>query len=143
MNTPMTDSVRILVTGSRSWTDRHAIGDALRWGLEQHAWLVVPDRDGPLMQWAAVTVVHGAARGADTIAARIAAAWGMNVEAHPADWVTHGQRAGLVRNSVMVALGADVCLGFPLGESRGTRHCMRAASAAGILVVDWTARTPS
>ena len=37
----------------------------------------------------------------------------------------------------MVDLGADVCLAFPLGESRGTRDCMRRASEAGIPVIDY------
>lgn len=78
--------------------------------------------------------MHGGARGADTLASVEAKQWGFNVEVHPADWRSHGKAAGHRRNAEMVKLGADVCLAFPLGESRGTRGCMRLAEAAGIPV---------
>ena len=38
------------------------------------------------------------------------------------------------RNSHMVSLGADLCLGFPAKGSRGTWDCMRKACDAGIQV---------
>ncbi len=120
-----TMSARILVTGSRLWTDAAAIQDALA------TW--IPAFGG------VVTVVHGGARGADEIAARLAwTAFGPDVrpESWAADWHRWGRSAGVRRNAEMVAAGADVCLAFPLGESRGTRDCMRRAKAAGIKVVD-------
>jgi len=120
--------LRILVTGSRAWTDRAAVADALRWAITNH-------HPRPTRQQ--VTVVHGAARGADTLAGQVAAGWGVHVEAHPADWDRHGKAAGPLRNVHMVGLGADICLAFPIGESRGTRHCMGLAQAAGIRVIDW------
>lgn len=136
---------RILITGSRHWTDRRALVAALCKeivdGLELH------DQ---------ITVVHGNAKGADLMARGIALDHLINEESHPADWdrcasecdPTHRRRthlgtrdsycptAGLRRNAAMVALGAQVCLGFPLGASRGTRHCMRLAREAGIRVID-------
>jgi hypothetical protein len=54
-----------------------------------------------------------------------------NTEPHPADW-SQGRKAGPLRNRAMVALGADICLAFPKGESRGTRGCARMAREAGI-----------
>jgi hypothetical protein len=36
----------------------------------------------------------------------------------------------------MVELGADFCIGFPLGESKGTRGCMELARKAGIPTFD-------
>lgn len=70
------------------------------------------------------TVVHGAARGADVMAALLALRWGWNIEAHPgAD--PHD----------LVALGADVCLAFPISKSLSVRECVRLAKAAGIPVV--------
>lgn len=85
-----------------------------------------------------ITVVHGDARGADKLSDTLASNLGYNVERHPADWNLHGKRAGMIRNEQMVDLGADVVLAFPVGESRGTRHCMTAAQRAYLPVVDVT-----
>ncbi|MBF6326499.1 DUF2493 domain-containing protein [Nocardia cyriacigeorgica] len=114
---------RLLVTGSRDWVDRQTIRDALA-----QAW-----RD---LQPGPIVLVHGAARGADSIAADIWTSGGLPVEAHPADWDTHGRKAGVLRNQVMVDAGADLCLAFPfpLGRSIGTWDCIRRAKAAGIHV---------
>ena len=116
--------MRILITGSREWTDREAIRRAL---------IEAGQSAGVHPQ--AVTVVHGGARGADRIAAELAREFGCNVEVHVADWDQHGKAAGHRRNAEMVAASADVCLAFPMGESRGTRGCMRLAEQAGIPVV--------
>ena len=116
---------RILITGSRDWPDCDAV------------WKVLDSELDSLP----LTVIHGAARGADTHAQR----WveqmkkmGLDVcsESYPANWEGLGKRAGILRNIIMVELGADVCHAFPLGESRGTRHCMKAAASAGIPVVE-------
>lgn len=86
-----------------------------------------------------VTLIHGdCPTGADKIGNDIWVAHGLPVERHPADWGTHGKSAGPTRNNHMVSLGADVVLGFPLGDSRGTRGCMRAAADQGLKVVDCT-----
>lgn len=58
-------------------------------------------------------------------------------EAHPAQWKTMGSAAGPLRNQEMVDAGADICLAFPLGESPGTRDCMRRARKAGIPVIEY------
>lgn len=108
---------RILVTGSRNWTDAAAIHAA----LSEHA------SPGD-------TLVHGACPdGADPIAAAYWRSRGP-MEPHPAKWRTYGRSAGPIRNAEMVALGADVMLAFPLGESRGTRGCIAMAQDAGITV---------
>jgi hypothetical protein len=120
---------RILVTGSRDWTDRSAIHRALL-----NAAGSIP--------FTRVTVVHGAARGADGLAHDVALKLGMMVEPHNAEWSRHGKSAGHVRNAHMVSLGADVCLAFPLGESRGTRGCMEMAERAGIPVINLGVAAP-
>ena len=79
-----------------------------------------------------ITLVHGDATGADRMAEDLWRQTGMPVERHPANWRAHGRLAGPVRNRAMVAAGADLCLAFPLGESKGTRGCMREAARAGI-----------
>lgn len=109
---------RILVTGSREWRDQGVIEEALLWAAQGR-------RD--------VTVVHGWAEGADTIADRVTRAYGWIPEGHPADMHTSPKH----RNDHMVRLGADICLSFAESWASGTGHCARAARRAGIPVVDY------
>lgn len=66
------------------------------------------------------------------LAADIWAGGNLQVEAHPADWKTHGKKAGVVRNRAMVEFGADLVCAFPVGPSVGTRDCIMRARVAGI-----------
>jgi hypothetical protein len=115
---------RILVTGSRDWTDWGVIYRAL-----VQAWDEV-QRDGRAV------LVQGECHlgGADLIAKQIWESWGLPVESHPAEMGPDGHVLGPKRNAHMVSLGADLCLAFPLPSSRGTRNCMRLAREAGIPV---------
>jgi hypothetical protein len=81
-----------------------------------------------------VFVVHGAAKGADTIADQIAKGYGMIPEPHPANWSEYHRAAGPIRNQQMVDLGADICLAFLQPNSKGTADCIRRAEKAGIPV---------
>lgn len=113
---------RILITGSRDWTDENAVAEALR-----DVWMGLGSDPDAI-------IVHGGASGADTLAGKAAAAMGLAVESHPADWKRHGKKAAPLRNAEMVDLGADVCVAFPLGTSKGTWGCVKLAEAAGIPV---------
>jgi hypothetical protein len=112
---------RILITGSRDWEDEDLIREALL-----DAWHRSPTLD--------IVVVHGRARGADTIAGRLAREFGFEVEEHPADW-SMGRDAGPARNKHMVSLGADLCLAFILNKSPGATGCAKEARKAGIEVI--------
>lgn len=130
---------RILITGSRDWTDRRAIEDIL---TAAGALAIASGQR--------LVVVHGACpTGAD----RIADAWArwhqnrgqaFDIEEHPArdfgPWPACGPR----RNAHMVKLGADACFAFigpctsprcrridPHG-SHGASGCAALAEAAGI-----------
>lgn len=108
--------MRVLVCGSRSWTDRYAIERELR---------ALPD---------GAIVIHGAARGADTIAGEIANRLGLIVETFPADWKRHGRAAGHIRKRRMLEEGKpDLVLAFDLGTP-GTADMMRQAQRAGLPV---------
>lgn len=123
-------TLRILVTGSRKWTDRDVIRAALLDALGTYTTIGQP------------VLVHGGARGADALAHvewhRLMSqhpGWLADPEVHRADWDRYGKAAGHRRNAEMVTAGATVCLAFPLGESRGTRGCMALAERAGIPVI--------
>jgi len=118
---------RVLVSGSRDWNDESALGAALD---KQR---LIARRDG-----VSLVVVHGAARGADSMASDWASfAVGVTQEQHSADW-DKGRTAGFLRNQEMVDAGAYVCLAFVIAgksKSKGTRDCIRRAKKAGIPVV--------
>ena len=113
---------RILVTGSRAWSDRAAVEHALGTALRLFRPMVV--------------VTGGCPTGADRMAEEWAHRAGVEVEVWPADWAAHGRAAGPLRNGRMVAAGARMALAFllPGGQSRGTEDCVRRAEAAGIPV---------
>ena len=98
----------------------------------------------PALDGAPATIVHGAARGADTLAGKIARAYPelFVEEAHPAEWDKHGKRAGILRNLEIVKLGADLCIAFWDGGSPGTGHMIGACARNGIpvRVVPWRPR---
>lgn len=116
-------SAIVIITGSRNWTDRETIVRALG--------KFAPD---------STLVIHGAARGADTVAAAVAAELGFAVRAFPADWKRHGRKAGPIRNGNMagfaeVEANKDdaeiVVLAFPLPGSIGTWDMVRRADSIG------------
>jgi hypothetical protein len=138
--------LRVLVTASRTWTDRDAV------------WRALDERVSP--HYHTMFVVHGACEeGGDLHAHQwceeFAGWWdnqGVTIveEPHPADWRRYGKAAGPIRNDSMVGLGADECLSFigpcekpncrrqrPHG-THGASHCAEAAEAAGIPVTPHT-----
>lgn len=114
---------RLLITGSRNWTNRTLIQRELR-----NAWMSLGAN-------AETILVSGACpTGADRMCEEVWEQSGLEIERHPADW-TLGKRAGFLRNAEMVALGADLCLAFHKANSRGTAHTIHLAQAASIPVV--------
>jgi hypothetical protein len=156
--------MRVIVTGSREWTDARIIADALQSFVDV------------LEEGKRLTVVHGGARGADRIAGDWAQ-WALKSklpvtrpEVHLARWSNPCRRdnrcspahrrvdpvtkmstcptAGYYRNEDMVALGADFLLAFvlPCRDTRcrkkpqphpthGSDQCIHCARLAGIEVV--------
>lgn len=123
---------RVLVTGSRTWTDFSLILAEVRTLADHHPRLVI---------------VHGAApSGADMLASLAARQFGVVQERHPAAWRRLGKRAGYVRNEEMVMTHPDECLAFlmtcelprcqarPPHPTHGSAHCAKLAEDAGIPV---------
>jgi YspA, cpYpsA-related SLOG family len=86
-------------------------------------------------------LIHGAARGADRLAAewqaeRIKTNAQFWAAGYPADWDTHGKAAGPIRNQSMLDQnpGIELVIAFPGG--RGTADMVARARKKGIPVVE-------
>lgn len=80
-------------------------------------------------------IIHGGARGADTLAGRYAEEANIPVRRFPADWEQYGKRAGPIRNSQMLREGnPDYCVAFLAPNSRGTKNMIEQASRKGVTV---------
>ena len=80
-------------------------------------------------------IIHGAAKGADSLASEWAALNEVKEEVFPADWKTHGRAAGPIRNQQMLDEGKpDLVIAFPGG--RGTADMVKRARKAGIEVME-------
>lgn len=78
-------------------------------------------------------LIHGSATGADQLASRWAAVYGVPRKPFPANWLKHGKAAGPIRNRQMLEEGKpDLVMAFPGG--RGTADMVRQATAAGVKV---------
>lgn len=115
--------MKILVTGSRKWTNTKVIEQAI---LDAKAQIVV----------------HGAAPGADFIAEAVCKKHQINYRGYPAKWNRIGKSAGPQRNTEMLnaehlfsTTGIDLCLAFPMKDSIGTYDMMEQAAHAGIRVL--------
>lgn len=111
--------MKILFTGSRAWKDEDAVVNVFNVYVQPGDHVVVGD----------------CPTGLDKMIRDLCQASGVSYEVHYADWKKHGRAAGPKRNQAMVDTGPDLCIGFPLGDSRGTRGCMKFAGAAGIPVI--------
>ena len=108
----------VLFCGSRDWRDEKPIQQAI----------------GQLADGA--VVVHGGARGADSIAARLACRRGLAVKVYPASWGRYGRAAGVKRNQQMLdEERPDVVYAFRLAGSRGTSDMIDRARRAEVEVV--------
>lgn len=118
MNKPRSTNLRVLVCGGRNYADSGTLKATL-------------DKVHRLRTIACV--IHGAARGADSLADSWAATADVPREPFKADWDTHGKAAGFKRNEEMLRFGRpDVVIAFPGGN--GTAHMVKIAREAGVPV---------
>lgn len=83
--------------------------------------------------WPISEVVSGTAQGADTLGEQWAKSLHIPVTQFPADWDTHGRKAGFIRNCEMGDY-ADALLAIWDGQSRGTKHMIDYARKKGLQV---------
>jgi hypothetical protein len=112
---------KVVVAGSRDFTDytllKRRLDEALRNKVSE-----------------GITIVSGAARGADKLGEMYAKERGYEIDSHPADWEQYGKRAGYIRNEEM-AKSADALVAFWDGKSRGTQHMINLAKKHCLLVL--------
>ena len=105
---------RVLVCGGRDYKDQETLDRIL-------------DRTKPK------EIIHGAARGADTLADNYARRKEIPCRKFPADWNRHGRAAGFRRNQQMLDEGQpDLVIAFPGGP--GTRGMVKIAWEQGFAV---------
>lgn len=111
--------MRILVCGGRNFSNK----ERLEYILSHTIW------------WEIITcLIHGGAKGADSLAGEWAERIGIKVEVYPADWDKFGKAAGGIRNQQMLDEGdPDLVIAFPGGS--GTADMIRRSRKAGIEVL--------
>lgn len=112
--------MKILVCGGRDFSDAEMMASAL---ARVTAGKVITE------------VIHGAARGADSLAGSWAKERGIPVRVFPANWKRDGKAAGPIRNALMLTEGKpDMVIAFPGGK--GTADMVRKSEAANIHTVE-------
>lgn len=118
---------KVMVTGSRAYDDYATI---------LAAFTRIADKHGKCI------LIHGAARGADTLAARAATQLGWDIEPHPVtNWRnpdgSTNRAAGHQRNARMLDRGPDGVIAFfqPGEKNAGTRGAAQNAQKRGIQLV--------
>ncbi len=112
--------MNVLVCGGRDYADARALNEAL---------------DAIHREKHITGLIHGAARGADSLASAWARSRGIPAIAFPADWKKDGKAAGFIRNATMLRDGRpELVVAFPGGK--GTAHMVKLAKAAGVSVLE-------
>jgi len=102
--------MKLLIAGSRDFNDY----DLLKEKLDKFFSIYLEDGEE-------VTIISGTARGADKLGENYARENSLKLECFPADWNTHGKKAGILRNIEMGKICTHGLL-FWDGKSRGTAH---------------------
>jgi len=109
--------MKIVIFGSRNFSDYELLKK-------------VCDKIIRKLSPSSVTIISGAARGADTLGERYANEKGYDLERYPAEWDRYGKSAGYRRNEKMARI-ADIGIGFWDGKSKGTRHMIETMKKLG------------
>jgi SLOG family YspA-like protein len=79
-------------------------------------------------------IIHGGARGADTLGGKYAAENNIRCTTVPALWDRYGKSAGYRRNVEMLRHNPDVVLAFP--GQKGTAMMIKLAKEANVRVIE-------
>lgn len=113
--------MKILITGSRVYGNYGKVKEAI-------------------VNSGATIVVHGNAKGADTLAKDVCFQRGLDERRYPANWDKYGKAAGSLRNQQMIdeehkaSEPIELVIAFPVEGSIGTYDMINRAKKAGIKV---------
>lgn len=108
----------ILVCGGRNYSDKEFLFRSL---------------DHCKKWWNPDCLIHGGAKGADTLAGQWADSRNIDKIIIPADWTAHGRAAGMIRNKKMLTFKPSVTIAFNGGA--GTENMITLSRQAGIPVL--------
>lgn len=112
---------RILICGSREWNDSEAIEFVIDKLISKYG-------DD-------ISIIHGAARGADSLAGQAATKRELVTVSCPAKWGKYDKKAGTIRNQFMLdRCKPQLVIAFneDLENSKGTGHMVRIAKKVGV-----------
>jgi len=109
--------MKLLITGSRKWTDYDLIETII-------------NKIKPKL------IIHGGCEGADLLADQVANTFFYSKKVFLADWATLGKKAGPIRNQQMINEKPDTCVVFHEDPNlgTGTRDCVTRCLQNGIPV---------
>jgi hypothetical protein len=109
-------NMKLAIVGYRGFTDYHLFKRHLVEFIEQHG--------------EPVEIISGGAKGADAMAERYAKEENLPVVILKPDWKTQGRKAGILRNTDIVARCTHL-LAFPSENGRGTQDTIKKAKRSG------------
>jgi len=110
------EKITVLVSGGREYTNWDKVNEFL---TDIH-------KETPIEK-----IVHGGARGADSLGGKWARENGVVEKVYKADWGTHGKAAGVIRNQEMLdEEDIDLLVSFPGGK--GTADMKKRAKYKGV-----------
>ena len=111
--------MKVLVCGGRDFSNEE---------------LLIVELDAIMRKELYVTcLIHGAARGADSLAGKYAREHGIQEVICPANWGQFGKAAGYRRNKSMLDLSPNLVVAFPGGA--GTANMIALAERQGVRVI--------
>ena len=120
--------MRILICGDRNYQNKEKIKQCLQDVMKEF------NIDN---NWEHNYIIHGCAKGADTIGGEVGKELDFDIIEYPANWDEYGKSAGPKRNYQMLIEGKpDLVLAFhpDIKNSKGTKHIVSISKEASKLV---------
>lgn len=115
--------MKIIVCGGRNYLNKEQLEQEMDW--------IVKNYYDP--RWE-IEIIHGGAKGADTLAGEWATSRNYRVKVFNADWKRFGKSAGPIRNERMLQQHPNLVVAFPGGK--GTAHMVSIAKRDKLKVIE-------